>query len=409
MKKHLIIIDRSLNSKVGGGRGYLYKLKQGLDKIGADDFIVISKKETSDFRQEIKSKYMHNSIFNFLLKIYRILNAVRYYFYLCRLNKKMPSDEIIKAIEKYDFDSIHCHHPFEFITVMNYLKHSNKNNTVKILTDHDTVETSRELYNSFEYVNQFIAKLLKKKAQEIEKSAFDNSDILIFPCEEALNGWKDWKYYKYYMQKKLIGYVLTGTEAYKVTEQSNKYREKLHIDKNAVVFSFLGRHNEIKGYDVLKEAAKLVLADNENVIFLIGGEEGPLYGLKDEKWIERGFTSEPGNLVNASDVFIAPNRKAYFDLVIIEAMSIGKVVIASKTGGNIKIASLTDGVILVEPENPKALKEVIDKVTNMSKEDLKVLGEKNRIAFEKYFTIEKFANNYVNLVNSLKTKVKNVK
>ena len=165
----MIIIDRSLNSKVGGGRGYLYKLKQGLDKIGADDFIVISKKETSDFRQEIKSKYKHNSIFNFCLRFYRILNAVRFYFYLCRLNKKMPSDEIIKAIEKYDFDSIHCHHPFEFITVMNYLKHSNKNNTVKILTDHDTVETSRELYNSFEYVNQFIAKLLKKRLKKLKK------------------------------------------------------------------------------------------------------------------------------------------------------------------------------------------------------------------------------------------------
>ena len=94
MKNHLIIIDRSLNSKVGGGRGYLYKLKQGLEKIGADDFIVISKKESSNFKQEIKSKYKHSSIFNFFLSFYRILNAIRYYFYLCRLNKKMPSDEI---------------------------------------------------------------------------------------------------------------------------------------------------------------------------------------------------------------------------------------------------------------------------------------------------------------------------
>lgn len=408
MKKHLIIIDRSLNSKVGGGRGYLYKLKQGLDKIGADDFIVISKKETSDFRQEIKSKYKHNSIFNFCLRFYRILNAVRFYFYLCRLNKKMPSDEIIRAIEKYDFDSVHCHHPFEFITVMNYLKHTNKNNIVKIFSCHDPGLTSDEIYKTFKSVNKYIAQLLKKQAQNIEQVAFENSDILIFPCENSLNYYKSWKYFANLIEEKLIGYVLTGTEAYKVTEQSNEYREKLHIDKSAIVFSFLGRHNEIKGYDVLKEAAKLVLANNENVIFLIGGEEGPLYGLKNEKWIERGFTSEPGNLVNASDVFIAPNRKAYFDLVIIEAMSIGKVVIATKTGGNIKIASLSAGVILVEPENSKALKEVIDKVANMNKEELQALGEKNRIAFEKYFTIEKFANNYVNLVNSLKNKVKNV-
>lgn len=409
MKKHLIIIDRSLNSKVGGGRGYLYKLKQGLDKIGAEDFIVISKNETSDFKQEIKRKYKHSGIFNFLLKIYRILNAVRYYFYLCRLNKKMPSDEIIKAIEKYDFDSIHCHHPFEFITVMNYLKYTNKNNVVKIFSCHDPGLTSDEIYSTFKPINKYIAQLLKKQTQNIEQIAFENSDILIFPCTDSLNYYKSWKYFANLIEGKLKGYVLTGTEAYKVTEQSNEYREKLNIDKSAMVFSFLGRHNEIKGYDVLKEAAKLVLADNENVIFLIGGEEGPLYGLKNEKWIEKGFTSEPGNLVNASDVFIAPNRKAYFDLVIIEAMSIGKVVIATRTGGNIKIASLTNGVILVEPENPKALKEVIDKVAKMSKDELKVLGEKNKIAFEKYFTLEKFANNYVNLVNSLKTKVKNVK
>lgn len=408
MKNHLIIIDRSLNSKVGGGRGYLYKLKQGLEKVGADDFIVISKKETSNFKQEIKSKYKHSSIFNFLLRFYRILNAIRYYFYLCRLNKKMPSDEIIKEIEKYDFDSIHCHHPFEFIVVLNYLKSVNKKDVIKFLSIHDPGLTSKEIYNSFISVNKYIAKLLKNKTQEIEIEAFKNSDVLIFPCEESLNYYSNWKHFKSLIEPKNIGYVLTGTEAYKVTEYSTEYREKLKIDKSAIVFSFLGRHNEIKGYDVLKKAANLILTDNENIYFLIGGEEGPLYGLKNEKWIEVGFTSEPSSLVNASDVFIAPNRKAYFDLVIIEAMSIGKVVIATKTGGNIKIASLSDGVILVEPENPKALKEVIEKLAHMSKEELKALGGKNKIAFEKYFTLEKFANNYVNLVNSFK-KVKNAK
>lgn len=65
-------------------------------------------------------------------------------------------------------------------------------------------------------------------------------------------------------------------------------------------------------------------------------------------------------------------------------------------------------MLLVESENPKELKEVINKVANMSKEELKALGEKNKIAFEEYFTLEKFANNYVNLINSLKKQAKNV-
>lgn len=407
MKKHLIIIDRSLNSKVGGGRGYLYKLKQGLDKLGIDDFIVISKNEKFEIKQNLKNKLKNLYIFKLLLKIYRFFNAIKYYMYLCKLDKQMPSKEIIDKIREYDFDSIHCHHPFEFIMMLNYLKYNDKDNVIKFFTCHDPGLTSDEIYMNFKSINKYIANLIKEKTRKIEKIAFNNSDVLIFPCYEALDYYRKYEYYEKLLDNKEKGYVLTGTDEYKVTISNDDYRKNLNIDNNAIVFSFLGRHNEIKGFDILKSAANIVLKEKSSIYFLIGGEEGPLYGLKNKRWVEMGFTLAPGNLVNASDVFIAPNRKAYFDLVIIEAMSIGKVVIATRTGGNIKMASLSEGILLVEQENIEDLKNMILKVANMSKEELRILGEKNKEAYKKYFTLEKFASNYVELINELKYRVKN--
>ena len=85
------------------------------------------------------------------------------------------------------------------------------------------------------------------------------------------------------------------------------FRKKYGIPDNAFVISYAGRHNEIKGYADLKRLGEKLLAD-KNVYFLIAGKEEPMTGLKNDHWIEVGWTNDPHSLIAASDVFVLPNH-----------------------------------------------------------------------------------------------------
>ena len=43
------------------------------------------------------------------------------------------------------------------------------------------------------------------------------------------------------------------------------------------------------------------------------------------------WTNDPHSLINASDMFILPNKETYFDLIMLEVLSMGKIVLATNT------------------------------------------------------------------------------
>lgn len=403
MKKHLIVIDRPLNSKAGGGCGYLYKLNEGLQSIENKSILVVSRDLTESEKKNIKiRRNIKSKVPAQLLKLWRKLNALRYYYHLKQWRNHLPSREVMNKIEAEEYDSIHVHHPFEFISVYNYLKANQIENKMLILTNHDPGLTSQEIYRSFLPVSKYIAHKIQIVTEEIELEAFKNCDALVFPSEQSMSYYSEWKYFNSLVKSKKHGFVLTGTDPYTTTLSRSDFLKQHGIDENNIVFSFVGRHNEIKGYDILKAAARMVMKSSDNISFLIAGEESPMKGLKNNKWKEIGWTDKPGDVVNASDVFIAPNRKAYFDLVILEAMSLGKVILATKTGGTIRMAELSRGIILVDTEDPDELSKMILRLSQMSKIERVQLGTENLNAYKEYFTLENFASSYEKVVTCLK-------
>ena len=84
----------------------------------------------------------------------------------------------------------------------------------------------------------------------------------------------------------------TGIVGCKAKVNREDFRKKYGIPDNAFVISYAGRHNEIKGYADLKRLGEKLLAD-KNVYFLIAGKEEPMTGLKNDHWIEVGWTNDP--------------------------------------------------------------------------------------------------------------------
>ena len=103
----------------------------------------------------------------------------------------------------------------------------------------------------------------------------------------------------------------------------------------------------IKGYDRLVKIYPELKQRGIEVV-VAGGKGGIAYPL-DSGWHELGYISDVPNLIHASDVIVIPNRNTYFDLIILEALSQGRIVISSNTGGNIDIAKETHWARIISP------------------------------------------------------------
>ena len=154
----------------------------------------------------------------------------------------------------------------------------------------------------------------------------------------------------------------------------------------------------------MASAAELVLKKHNNVYFLIGGKKGPLKGISHNNWIEIGWTNDPGSLINCSDFFILPNRQTFFDLVLLEVMSLSKPVLASSTGGNKKVSNLSKGVILFNP-SVSDLFTAIEKLIILNKSALSDLGMKNFFSYKDNFTIDIFCENYIKTLNIISNEI----
>ena len=92
----------------------------------------------------------------------------------------------------------------------------------------------------------------------------------------------------------------------------------------------------------------------------------------------------------ASDVVAAPSLSEPFGIVLLEAMSMCKPVIAAEVGGMPEAIVEGETGLLVPPRAPSAISEAL--LTLSEDEALrKKLGENGRLLVEKEFTLEKMA------------------
>jgi glycosyltransferase involved in cell wall biosynthesis len=135
-------------------------------------------------------------------------------------------------------------------------------------------------------------------------------------------------------------------------------------------FAFIGRMEEQKGVKYLLEAAALLKASGARFTLTMGGEGSELSGHK-EKAKELGLTDHitwPGTLsregvkavLQACDAFVLPSIHENHPLVLLEALAVGKPVIATRCGGSEEIVVPEVGTI-VDKANTQQLFEAMRK------------------------------------------------
>ena len=107
-----------------------------------------------------------------------------------------------------------------------------------------------------------------------------------------------------------------------------------------------------------------------------------------------GFRKDILSLINACDLFILPSLAEPFGLVLLEAMALGKPVIATDAGGPREIVVNGSSGILTPPSDPSSLASAIVTICSESGE-LQRMGKNGFDRFTEMFTAERMSRSMI--------------
>jgi D-inositol-3-phosphate glycosyltransferase len=151
-----------------------------------------------------------------------------------------------------------------------------------------------------------------------------------------------------------------------------KARKRYDLPLNRRLVGVIGRLDPQKGQEEFLRSLPLVLKEHSDVFYVILGEETRgeegfrrrLVNLSYELGIQERvrflpFTENVPEFMAAIDVFVMPSYSETFGLVLIEAMAMGKPVVATGAGGVPEIVEDGRDGLLIPPRDEKALAEAI--------------------------------------------------
>ena len=384
--KILISVKDSVIKPSGGVSGYCYNIQVERNRINDNEIFFLHDKQKifiQKVKNLIKNLPLISSYYN---KTRTDDNAIVRYIKSVRASKGDYAD-------LSDYDAVHFQTTFDLYRNRKILE-SYKG--VILLTSHSPKVSYKEYAEDCVSTQTYLDnKTLFDSAEEFDEYAFKKADYIIFPCPGAEEPYyHSWPLYKTIRDEKKIRYVSTGILPAFGKKTRTEIRKELNIPENAIVLSFVGRHNKVKGYDLLID----IFSKLDDVYVLCCGNIGSIKPPDSDRWIEIGWTTDPYSYVEASDIYMLPNRETYFDIAMLQTLSIGKCSVISNTGGNKEFVK-TPGVKLYNTIN-EAVK-FINEFIAMSKKERKELEKLQQKEFKDKYTIEIFYKNYKETIRGL--------
>lgn len=305
--KILIFCDYPIKENEGGPIGYFNKciynnipdnvllLKTLLKEVG-----YISLKKKIEFRKDY------------------ILNKIRgqKYFDNSLANKFIKIDA-----SKYKF--LYFHSIYDLSDVLHLINEDQ----IIILQSHSPELPSIERKNngSTDYL----------KVAQLEKITFDRANYLVFPNEDCVP-----MYSELIKDQNKIKYLLTGIKPLKSLIN-------FPIDKNKINIIYIGRRNDVKGFNFLIESFRNALKNRNDLRLFIAGNGEKIIG---DDIYDIGTTQTPFDWINSVDFVVSLNKTSYFDLNVIETICVGTPLIMTTTQGH-KYFKNQKGIISVTYES----------------------------------------------------------
>jgi glycosyltransferase involved in cell wall biosynthesis len=299
----------------GGPFGYLYNLDnvENIEKL----YDVVTKKKIDEriYNKNKKSiswitkKVVNLSIMRFIQVIF---NAFKYY------NSRAIKQYI--TLEDYEYLVFH-----DIRECSSYLKKAKPSSNQRIyLMIHSPVNPAKEKVSII--TNNTLKFIAEKIINRLDCWVFRRVSGMIAPSKTALDNHyiDDIKVRDSYLNLPIVE-IVSGVVQLKPSR-------KISFG-SGLVAGYFGRFISDKGFDLYCDLAEKCAANNTKVNFICAGA-GELEHFCNEHITNLGWRTDVADLISAVDVVIVPNRVAYFDLIILEAMSLGKTVITTDLGGS---------------------------------------------------------------------------
>ncbi len=169
------------------------------------------------------------------------------------------------------------------------------------------------------------------------------------------------------------------------------------------VFIAIGRLHEAKDYPNLIDAFAKVVSCTENCHLLIVGD-GELRSFIEEKIAQLnlqktvtllGLRKDIAQLLSAADIYVMSSAWEGLPLVIAEAMSVERVMVATDCGGTAQL--IGDAGYLVPPRNSSALAQGMCNALALSETAAIGLGQKSRQRVIEHFSLDSAVQKWLNI------------
>jgi len=362
---------------VGGIESAIYEITEELNRRGVMCDVLCSNSKR-EYKEEVIKKETYQ---------YKVIRTKSYGKILSTSITPQMIFKLRKIISKYDI--IHLHHPDPMANLALFLSRLNG----KKLVVHWHSDIIRQRF-SLMFYKPLLNWMLKC------------ADVIIATSPKYIEESEQLLPFK----EKCVAIPL-GIRKNKLRSNSNLVSNLRENYKGKKIIFSIGRFIAYKGFEYLIESAKYLPSD---YIILIGGN-GPL-GSKYEKIIQKydlfnkvkllGRLPQNmlGNYYDVCDVFCLPSisKNEAFGLVLVEAMSFGKPVVATNIKGSGVSWVNQDGItgLNVETKNPKALTQAIKFICS-NREVYKKFSENALKRFNEEFTIEKEVSRILEIYKSL--------
>lgn len=208
----------------------------------------------------------------------------------------------------------------------------------------------------------------------------------------------------YLAWKEPVRLIANGVPTVRVDDESRlRVRTELGCSEDIHLFLAVGNPRPEKGFEYLLDAAALLRKRHVRFLVAIAGDLTDSQYCRDLlRRLERlelggtfkflGFRKDTAALYSAADSFVLSSRSEGLPMVILEAMTAGLPVIATRVGG------IPDAVgecaLLVDARNPDQLEEAMYRM-QIDLELRNRLAEKGKSHVQKHYGITRMADQYL--------------
>ena len=181
--------------------------------------------------------------------------------------------------------------------------------------------------------------------------------------------------------------------AFRPAREPAAVRAALGVEDGRRVIVMAGRMTPQKGWDLVLEAAARLAAVRSDLAWVLVGD-GPLRAALTRRAADLGvaarFTgarSDMADVFGCADLVLLASRSEGLPFTLLEAMALGKPVVATRVGGVPEVVEDGRSGRLVSPEDPAALATAVAGV--LDGPDAAAMGARGRARVESAFTLDR--------------------